>query len=297
MQNVNFSGAFMGAIQLLLSSCFVLFLWVFALFLAALISFVACFFIRYRVTPLSSVERLAALEIRFKWYDLFRWLIVDFKERKKNVNVFGEYGFSIFVGKQGAGKTMSMVYYLYAMKCRYPDCIIVTNFQCDFADRVMRSWRDILTIRNGDKGVIFAIDEIHSEYDSASWRDFPESLLSEISQQRKQRIKIVATSQVYARVAKPIREQCFSVIECKTLFHRLTCCREYESFLYDLIDTPFISSHSKIKPWRKYSFVQNNKLRSSYDTFQKIERLAGRDFLARADKARNGGTNVNVTIR
>ena len=161
----------------------------------------------------------------------------------------------------------------------------------------MTSWRDLLTVRNGDKGVVFAIDEIHSEYDSASWRDFPESLLSEISQQRKQRIKIVATSQVYARVAKPIREQTFSVIECRTYFHRLTCCKEYESFLYDLISTPFVTSGSSVKPWRKYSFVQSDALRNSYDTFQKIERLAGRDFLARADKARSGGTNVNVTLR
>ncbi len=73
----------------------------------------------------------------------------------------------------------------------------------------MTSWRDFMEIRNGTKGVLFLIDEIHSEYSSKSWKDFPEELLSEISQQRKQRIKIVATSQIYSRVVKQLREQAF----------------------------------------------------------------------------------------
>ena len=52
-------------------------------------------------------------------------------------------------------------------------------------------------LHNGNKGVMFAIDKIHSEWPSASWKDFPEVLLSEITQQRKQLIKIVASSQVF----------------------------------------------------------------------------------------------------
>lgn len=292
---MNLSSGIIGALKLVAVSIGTFLLWGVGFAVSALISFLLSFFVVCRVTPWTKAEQLTGLKIRLKWHDLLRWLIVDIKTRPLRANQFNEYGFSIFVGKQGAGKTISMVEYLHRIKERYPECLIITNFACSVADRVMVSWRDLLTVRNGDKGVVFAIDEIHSEYDSASWRDFPESLLSEISQQRKQRIKIVATSQVYARVAKPIREQTFSVIECRTYFHRLTCCKEYESFLYDLISTPFVTSGSSVKPWRKYSFVQSDTLRNSYDTFQKIQRLAGRDFLARADKARNGSTIVNFT--
>ena len=145
------------------------------------------FFARYRFNPLClNADTLRAASIGPKYLDLFRWLLVDFLERDKHRGEFREYGFTFFVGRQGAGKTISMVRYLEVMKERYPDCLVVANFQYYRADRIMTDWRDLLTIRNGTKGVIFAIDEIHSEYDSSKWADIPEDLLSEISQQRKQ---------------------------------------------------------------------------------------------------------------
>lgn len=190
----SFFGAVFGLIRFVF---FVLFLAV-----AAVLTF---FFVRYHFNPLRlDVEGLKQPYIRYKYLDLFRWLLVDFLERDKHRGEFREYGFTFYIGRQGAGKTISMVRYLELMKERYPDCIIVTNFQYYRADRIMTDWRDLLTIRNGTKGIIFAIDEIHSEYDSSKWADIPEDLLSEISQQRKQRIKIIASAQFFGRVAKPL---------------------------------------------------------------------------------------------
>lgn len=209
--------------------------------------------------------------------------MVDFLNRKSKLLEFKEFGFTIFVGRQGSGKTISMIEYLEYMKKKYPKVIIVTNFKYTGATHQFLDWRDLMEIRNGLDGVVFAIDEIHSEYSSASWKDFPESLLSEISMQRKQRIKIVATSQVFSRVAKPIREQCFSVVHCSTYFNRLTKNVEYDAAEYSTSDNPYILK-KKVKSIAKKYFVQSNTLRLSYDTYEKIERMKKLDFIPRKER-------------
>lgn len=247
--------------------------------------FLGIFFFKYRLNPLHlDADALREPYIRFKYYDLFRWLLVDFLERGKHVGEFKEYGFTFYVGRQGTGKTISMVRYLEIMKERYPNCLIVTNFGYYRADFIMHDWRDILTIRNGTDGVIFAIDEIHSEYSAASWKDVPEDLLSEVSQQRKQRVKIVATAQFFSRIAKPLREQAATVVSCNTFAGRLTKNREYDALQYTMVvDNPNVIK-KKIKPLSKTSFVQSDAIRSCYDTYEKIERMQKLKFIPRSER-------------
>lgn len=250
----------------------------------AVILFFLIFFVTFVVNPFTVTPwYLAHLQIEFKPYDLLRWWMYDIKTLDMREKTFNQYGFTIFVGRQGGGKTMSMVEYLRRMKERHPDSIVVTNFKCSVADKQMENWRDFMEIRNGTDGVIFAIDEIHSEYSAESWKDFPEALLSEICQQRKQRIKIVATAQVFSRCAKQIREQAFSVITCKTYFGRLTVTKEYDAAEYSTAETPYIVK-KKCKPLRKYWFVQSNELRECFDTYEKIERMKGRGFIKRNER-------------
>lgn len=251
--------------------------------LIAAVIFILGFFIRYRVNPFRiKVDKLKALSIRFKPYDLIRWLLADILTEKDRT--FKEYGFTFYCGRQGAGKTISMVNYLNCMKGKYPDCIIVTNFSYIHADTCMTDWRDLMEIRNGDSGVIFAIDEIHSEYSSASWKDFPETLLSEISQQRKQKVKIVATAQCFTRVAKPIREQAFSVVQCSTLFGRYTRNAEYDANEYAICMDNLFRLKKKCKRIGRGSFVQSDSLRNCYDTYEKIERMKKIEFLSRRER-------------
>ena len=274
-------GSFFGVILDVLQSffCFLLFL---------LVAVLALFFVVYRIHPLRmDPQKLRDIHIQFTYYDLLRWLLVDFLERDLHRGEFREYGFSFFVGRQGAGKTISMVHYLERMKERYPDCLVVANFDYYRADKVMTDWRDLLTIRNGTDGVIFAIDEIHSEYDSSKWKDIPEDLLSEISQQRKQRVKIIASAQFYTRVAKPLREQAVTVVSCNTFLGRFTTNREYDALDYAcIVDNPLVA-RKRIKPLRKFSFVQSDFLRGCYGTYAKVERLQKTQFLSRAEKGRS----------
>lgn len=244
------------------------------LVISIIIGFLVWFFVYYQLNPFNiDVAKLENLTTRNKNIDLFRWILFDFYTRKKKNREFPAYGFTFYVGRQGQGKTISIVDYLIRMKINYPKCIIVTNFDCVVSDRIMTDWQDFIDIRNGTDGVIFAIDEIHTEYSTANWKDVPENLLSEISQQRKQRVKIVASAQYFGRIAKPLREQAFSVVECRTTFKgRLTTCTHYDISAYEYALNS-ANGFNKIKPINKNSFVQSNKLRNCYDTYAKINRM------------------------
>ena len=257
--------------------------WVALVALLCCVAVVVYYLVRYRVNPRKfDRDRLAALPVRWPPADFVRWKLVDILDLPKRRGEFREYGLTLYCGRQGAGKTVAMVDYLRRMKERYPDCIIVANFKTIYADFQMESWEDFFQYRNDTKGVIFAIDEIHSEYSASSWKDFPESLLSEISQQRKQRIKIVATAQVFSRVVKPIREQTFSVMLCRTIARRWTFCCEYDAGDYERYMEG--GTKDKIRPIVKYSFVQSDNLRDSYDTYEKIQRMQKVRFIPRHER-------------
>src|SRR6266568_6330806 len=152
-----------------------------------------------------------------KIFMFFYYIFSDIKHMKKDKSTFKEFAVTMFCGRQGAGKSVAMTEYLERMRKKYPKALILTNYGYKHETRSMEGWKDFFDVRNGDDGVIFAVDEIQNEFSSAGWKNFPETLLSEITQQRKQKIKIVCTAQVFTRVAKPLREQTFQVVECYTL--------------------------------------------------------------------------------
>lgn len=230
------------------------------------------------------VFKLSGLEIRYKYYDFFRWVLIDLLNRYRRKGEFQEYGITFYVARQGGGKTSSMVYYLERMRQAYPDCVIVTNFKYEHGDYLMKDWGDFFNVRNGTAGVIFALDEIHSEFSTESSRNFPESLLSEISQQRKQRVKIIASAQFFTRVAKPLREQAFSVVTCECWMKRLVKCREYDGLMYSsMVENP-IAIRKKLRPMRKWSYVLSDSLRGCFDTYEKIERMKKSAFIPRCER-------------
>lgn len=221
-------------------------------------------------------------KLRFlkKLFLFFKWKFNDMKEFKKNPHLFREFGLTMFTGRQGAGKTMALVEHLEQLRKRYPKALIVTNFGYEHQTHSFESWHDLFNIRNGDYGVIFCIDEIQNEFSSASSKNFPETLLSEITQQRKQKLKILATSQVFTRVAKPLREQCFEVVECITLAGRWTFAKCFDADDYNaIIDSNKPEMKNKVRrKWRK-NFIQDNRIRELYDSYAKVERMKRTEYV------------------
>lgn len=85
-------------------------------------------------------------------------------------------------------------------------------------------------ISNGEYGVVFFIDELHLELNSLESKNVDIEIMIELSQQRKQRKKIIGTSQVYFRLAKPLREQVFDIVICENYFGCLQFNKSIDGF-------------------------------------------------------------------
>ena len=199
------------------------------------------------------------------------------KQAKAGHQKFTEYGMTLFTGHQGGGKTMSLVLELERYRKKYPTVYIATNFGYNYENESLKRIDDILEVVQRIKkdpdfiGLVIGWDEIQNDFDNGT-RTFPVSLLRTITQQRKQGIKMLATSQVFTRVAKAIREQTYSVVECKTLLFRWTFQRWYdaEEFEYN-INNP--TARKKMFAKKKFSFIQHDDLRALYNSYAVVDAL------------------------
>lgn len=219
--------------------------------------------------------------LKFVMFFLFK--IKDFIFALKNGTEFKEYGMTMYCGRQGAGKTTAMTEYLERMRKKYPKALILTNYGYAHETRAFKDWSDFFEVKNGTDGIIYAIDEIQNEFSSTQWKNFPEALLSEITQQRKQRVKIVCTSQIFTRVAKPLREQCMDVVECFTIGGRWTWMKAFDAVDYNrIIDSP--TGKDNLRRLYVKTFIQDEHLRSLYDSYAKIERISRTEFMSKQER-------------
>ena len=110
----------------------------------------------------------------------------------------------------------------------YPKLKIKTNYYYEFENAHIGHWKDVVNGTNGIYGEIDVLDEIQNWFNSLQSKDFPPEMLTEITQQRKQTKMIIGTSQVFSRIAKPIREQTYMLYEPSTLFGCITFVRKYD---------------------------------------------------------------------
>lgn len=124
----------------------------------------------------------------------------------------------------------------------------------------------LTTVNNGYYGVIYIIDEIHTYFNALESKNIPMYVFTEISQQRKQRKLIIGTSQLFLRMAKPLREQCDNLIVCNTLLGIVTFQKVYDGMtLSQDFDGSLIGNQKK-----SGFFFHNRKIRSAFDTYQKV---------------------------
>jgi ATP-dependent Clp protease ATP-binding subunit ClpX len=208
---------------------------------------------------------------------LCHFLYYVFKDAGQNIRnrgKFNQYGVTMYCGRQGTGKTVGMVEYLERMRVKYPKVLIYTNFGYRYQTGSLDSWRQLITVRS-PYGVIFAIDEIQAELSSSQWQSFPPELLREISQQRKQGVKIIAAAQCYKDVAVQIRRQTFNVVEARTLAGRWTIqkCLDADDYNRYIESTASPEKKMKIRRLWRRSFIQSDRLRGLYDTKARVERM------------------------
>ena len=182
-------------------------------------------------------------------------------------------GINIFTGPQGSGKTLSLVHYLKKILKDYPKAIVVTNIEFNFPvkNKVIKySGFDDFKIENGIFGVIYVLDEIHLILNSLESKGVPLSVIVELSQQRKQRKLILGSSQVYSRMAKPLREQIRNVIICKNYFGLLQF-----NYLIDAFNTEEKDGQLKFSKLKTSLFFHSKEDYLAYDTYKKMDTYVG----------------------
>lgn len=128
---------------------------------------------------------------------------------------------------------------------------------------------DFARYSNGEKGVIFLVDEIQLYLNSLQSKNINLDVITQISQQRKQRKHIVCTSQVFGRMAKPLREQFSCVIFCKNYFRFLQINALIDRDSLDDENDTGTELHGTVK--KKFFWIHNPKFYSRYDTYYVIE--------------------------
>lgn len=201
---------------------------------------------------------------------------------------FRDYGVHIIAGEQGSGKTITLAYLLDKYQREYPKCKIRTNFNYTRQDGEINHWKDIVQNNNGIYGQIEVLDEIQNWFNSLQSKDFPVEMLTEITQQRKQRKIIFGTSQVFSRVAKPIREQTTFLYEPITILGCLTIVKKSKPQL----DHDGIDKGRKNKNY--FFFVHNEYIRNLFDTYRKVENLREVGFKSEADQLRSSSSNITI---
>lgn len=229
---------------------------------------------------------LKSLKIRIKHkkfpllFELIKWKIIDVRRAKRIGVKIHLYGIKMICGLYGQGKTMALTYYLEHMRERYGDSIyIATNYYYTGQDFPITHWKDLL--KEYDKPVIFGYDELQNEFNSRDYKNFPLSLMTLLTQNRKGFGKqIIGTAQDYETVDKNFRRLCTEIWNCHTIFGRLTSVSKYWREDYEqLISTPIVKFKMKIKPIGRFRFVQTDDIRERYDSFKMLESAKSKEYV------------------
>ncbi len=183
-------------------------------------------------------------------------------------------GFICFTGAQGSGKTLSAVNYIHRLVQHYPDVMLVTNCHVTFPDwdgvqLRYEGYEQIQKLDNGYYGIILFLDEIQAEFNSLESKKIDPAWFSVICQQRKRRIHVVGTAQLFSRVAKPWREQFTACIRCRGWFDLI----QYNQVI-SLDDVEEDENGNIVKEKAGFGKVwfRDPAIYEMYDTWERVER-------------------------
>lgn len=189
---------------------------------------------------------------------------------RNNPDYFYPDGIWVFCGPQGSGKTLSAVQCLQKICKEYPKALVVSNLDVKGIDNTIipfENYEQLKEMDNGIYGIIFFLDELHVLWNSLESKDIPVSEMACFCQMRKNRRVIIGTSQVYSRIAKPIREQLKFAIDCRNFFGLLQM-----NTVLDPAESVEKNGVMEAKIVGRHFWFHKPELYKSYDTLFKIER-------------------------
>ena len=177
-------------------------------------------------------------------------------------------GSIVFYGYQGNGKTLSMVDYAFRIKKAYPNCVIFSNirmFGIDYNYLLTdEDVKDALSYQNGSNGVLVLLDEAHLYFGKKTGIGL--ETLTAISQQRKDRRRIVFSSQIWEELDISLRKQVKDIVKCKKILNIIILnYMRGETLSYDKLKSEYVANHDHYE-----IFKLNDEYYKRYNTYQKI---------------------------
>lgn len=200
---------------------------------------------------------------------------------RRDPETFKYQGIIIFEGRQGHGKTVSMIEQARRYQKEYPKAVCLSNLKYKYADAPLESWDDIIDFQNPngpDRGVIVINDELQNSFNSKKSKDFPMEYVGIVTQNRKNRRVLLGTAQNFYMLSKDIRSQCTELRKCFTFLGCVTFVRIYE---------PIVTSEGDVEELKFrgiYFYVHDDDLRSSYDTYEVIKGFKKSGFKPRSEQ-------------
>lgn len=198
------------------------------------------------------------------WYTM-RYLM-------RNPSYFNPDGIWVFCGPQGSGKTISAIHTARQIAQAYPKARVISNIDFELIEgtrpETFERYEQLHEEDNGIEGLIFVLDEIHVLWNSLESKNIPIAEMAALCQMRKSRRLILGTSQVYGRIAKPIREQLKYVVMCHNYLHVLQ-----HNILCDPSESKEMQGHISPKVLAERWWFHTKELYQSYETLEKVERI------------------------
>lgn len=178
-------------------------------------------------------------------------------------------GTRAYHGFQGRGKTLSAVHYILEITKNYQNAVIFSNVKIHNLKNFYYCQKDddiyfALNFDNGKNGVIVFVDEAHLFFNKKT--GIPLDVLQQISQQRKERRRIIITSQIWEDLDISLRKQVPEIVRCSNRgtiqINKIT---NGETLRYDKRESQYVADTIG---WE--IFKRTEALCSRYDTYAKI---------------------------
>lgn len=213
----------------------------------------------YRRQPLPILPVLFLLGL--KW---------QFQDRKKHPEFYRPHGLYVFSGLYGSGKTLSMIRYLDELMEANPKMTVYSNFNIPKYNSIeLTDTKQIDEVYHPD-GTVFCIDEAQLSFNSRD-KGFPWSMVSAITQNRKEGKVMLFSAQHFYHVDKQIRDLCYRIIHCNSFMGLYFRNKWFDPDGYERAFNPDVDKrpHSL----RTDRFVGYAELYNSFDTYKKLGKL------------------------
>lgn len=183
-------------------------------------------------------------------------------------------GTRAYKGHQGQGKTLSMVYDTLKIFYEWKKCQLFSNVKINMDTEDSKRYHYFndmkgllkgLNYQNGADGVIVLIDEAHLFFNRKTGIGI--DILTAISQQRKDRRKIIISSQIWEDLDISLRKQVPEIVNCKNYFGKFQVNTVYkgETLHWDKQESAYTADKD-----HTYIYKHFDRLYQRYNTYQKI---------------------------